>query len=467
MKVSSRLPMTPFASPLYQPDVMPKAAEAAPKQVELAPLQLGKWLTSSIDLRNPAGDQLAIAVVEKIEVARQRAKPRKRARRALDVRNQARLVRAILANGLACHFHRDPPLVAYRRTSGYYVNEPSWFTANALARTVDQMASVGLVNSTLGEWGCVSSTYSLSEKLLRLCDEIGVGKGSLALQLPPGRLVRLRETNADGPEIAFEPTAETEAWTGRLVAYNAFVAQHNLAVEPSEWEAASWLKKVNDARRKGTPRLVKPELFKTDLYRTFNNASFDQGGRLYGGWWIGAPKYVRSKITIDGNPTVEADYSGCAIRMLYHEKGIDYRDDPYLIEPLVAYAERNGLAPDHYREGVKLLMQALINGDEDGVPERTRIKDFTFKPFSRPDVRTMIEQAHPGIADAFGARSGLRLQRDDSDLALSIISNLMNRAILALPVHDSFLVEAKYKLELINEMKKCYFDKYGFYPIIE
>jgi len=467
MKVSSRLQKTPYVPFLYQPDLKPEPAEAAPKKAEPAPLHLGKWFTSSIDLRNPEGDRLTAAVVEKIEAARQSVKPRKRTRRAVDVQNQARLVRGILANGLACHFHRQPPLVAYRRTSGFYVNEPNWLTASALARTVDQMASVGLVNSTLGEWGCVSSTYSLSERLLGLCEEIGVGHGSLALQLPPERLVRLRETNSNGPEVAFEQTAETELWAQQIAAYNAFVARHNLAVKPSVWELAGWMKKVNEAQREGTPRQIKPELFKTDLYRTFNNATFDQGGRLYGGWWIGAPKHVRSKITIDDKPTVEADFSGCAIRMLYHEKGIDYRSDPYHIGPLVAYAEKNGLAPDHFREGVKRFMQALINGDEAGSPERFKIENFTFKPFKRRVVREMIKQTHPDIAGEFGGGSGLRLQRADSDLALAIISNLMGDGILALPIHDSFLVKIEYKDQLIAEMNNCYYNKFGYNPIIK
>jgi hypothetical protein len=79
----------------------------------------------------------------------------------------------------------------------------------------------------------------------------------------------------------------------------------------------------------------------------------------------------------------------------------------------------------------------------------------------------MIEKAHPEIADAFGGGSGLRLQRADSDLALSIISNLMETGILALPVHDSFLVENENKDQLMIEMNNCYFNKFGFYPIIK
>ncbi|SHN51034.1 hypothetical protein [Erythrobacter sanguineus] len=466
MNAFSRPDTTPFAAFVDQSSIQPDAIEAQRVRAKIEPCTHGTWLVSSIDLRNPEGDLLTRAVFDKIEAARQVGNPRKRRQPESGKLRQERLVRAILANGLACRFHRDPPLVAYRRTSGFYGKEPRWLSARALARTVDQMASLGLLYTRRGKWGDASSTYSLSHSLLELSEQVGVVLHSLTSKLPSERLIRLREANAGGPEITFEHNPETESWAKQLAAYNAFVARHNLAIEPSEIELAGWVKKVNDSRNEGKPKLVKPELFKTDLYRMFNNASFTQGGRLYGGWWIGAPKHVRAKITIDGRPTVEADYSGCAIRMLYHEKGIDYRDDPYAIAPLVAYAEENGLAPEHFREGVKRLMQALINGDEGGAPELARIEGFTFKPFLRRDVRAMIEQAHPHIADAFGGGSGLRLQRADSDLALTIISNLMEKGILALPIHDSFLVAKENKDQLIFEMNNSYFNKFCFNPVI-
>ena len=44
---------------------------------------------------------------------------------------------------------------------------------------------------------------------------------------------------------------------------------------------------------------------------------------MYGAWWITVPKALRRKITINGKPTVELDFSGCAIRMLYHERGLE------------------------------------------------------------------------------------------------------------------------------------------------
>jgi len=39
------------------------------------------------------------------------------------------------------------------------------------------------------------------------------------------------------------------------------------------------------------------------------------------------PKEVRKCIRIDGEPACELDYKAHHIRMLYHEMGVDYRED--------------------------------------------------------------------------------------------------------------------------------------------
>lgn len=45
------------------------------------------------------------------------------------------------------------------------------------------------------------------------------------------------------------------------------------------------------------------------LRRIFNNGSFTEGGRLYGGWWQGIPRDYRWHVRINRMNTVEADFS--------------------------------------------------------------------------------------------------------------------------------------------------------------
>lgn len=79
----------------------------------------------------------------------------------------------------------------------------------------------------------------------------------------------------------------------------------------------------------------------------------------------------------------------------------------------------------------------------------------------------MIEEKHASIADAFGTGAGLRLQRKDSDLALAIITGLRERGVLALPVHDSFLVSEINKRNVISLMRLVYRNMFNFNPIIK
>jgi hypothetical protein len=246
-------------------------------------------------------------------------------------------------------------------------------------------------------------------------------------------------------------------------------------LELSTEEEAQWVRHRNKERRRNKgrncPSLLRPERIQTDLYRKFNNGSFNYGGRLYGGWWITVPKALRKKITINGQPTIELDYSGCAPRMLYHEREIDYDADadPYWLEPIAALEQEQGLKPDHFREAIKAMMQALINGNPDKHPELIPLPDgLSFRPhFKRSEVQRMIEECHAPIADAFRTGAGLRLQRKDGDLALSIITALKEQGIAALPIHDSFIVPAAREEQLREAMKQLYYEQFSFFPKVK
>lgn len=424
---------------------------------------IGTWLRPELDLREPEGDELTVAILSAIASVENR----ERALKARDASNRYALVRMIAANALACLHHRILPNVAFRATAAFYSNGPGCLNGAALARTLALLQRAGFVLVRPGEWGRTSSLFVPDRRLLKLAGEHGATASSILMRLPSERLVRLRESNSSGPEEKYEATGATEAWVKQLEAYNLFVSQHDLTVDATREQVEAWVSKLNeDQVFTGLP-FCRPELFNQSLYRTFNNGSFEQGGRLYGAWWINAPSDIRPHIKINGCKTVEYDYSGHAVRMLYHEQGIDYRDDPYVIDPLWDFARANGLEENHFREPLKSIFQALLNGDREGRPERARIEGFTFKPFKRTEIRKMIQAKHSEIGNAFGTGIGLRLQRSDSDLALEIIGNLMDQQVLALPIHDSFVVTEECEDRLIEEMNKTYLRRFGFSPLIK
>lgn len=448
-------------------DAMPVAVAgelAAPNSKSRSTEQRwGTWFEESLDLRAPEGDEFAYEILSQIAAV----DTRKRMRRRKDQYNHEVLVRRILANGIRGWAYRARPDIAYHRRSSAYAESVEWLSGDAMARTIDLLADAGLVGEARGVWGVSASTYWATPRLLDIAEAFGVDGQSITQEMPSEALVRLREGNRDTPPLSIDWNDENRLWQALLDEYNQFLLSHDVALALSPNQEAELVGRLNAYRRPETPVITKPEFFKTALYRQFNNGSFEQGGRLYGGWWINVPGDLRKSITINGDATAELDYSGCAIRMLYHERGIEYDGDPYLIEPIAAVAKNNDLPENYFREAIKAMMQALINGDHDGRPEMASMP-LSFQPhLSRSQVRQMIEEQHSPIADSFGSGAGSRLQRVDSDIALDVISELRKEGVLALPVHDSFLVQSNELDKLINQMSECYLNKMKYYPVIK
>jgi hypothetical protein len=321
-----------------------------------------------------------------------------------------------------------------------------------------------------GEMGRASTTYGVTEAFVLAAMEAGISQQSLIYRLPPERLIRVYQTNSeDGETVDFEHTDATRRWSDRLERFNAFLSQQEIGIVLTPAEADQLTARMNEKREKGTPRLIHPDLIRRGLYRQFNGGSFERGGRLYGAWWINCPKELRPRITINGKPTVELDFSGCAIRMLYHENEMECEGEPYFYEAIDACEREHGLPEEYFREDVKRMTQALINGRKGGFAERIKLPPrHSFKPyFTRPQVMTMIREKHAAIAHEFQSGAWGRLQRADSDIALEVITNLKAQGIVALPVHDSFLVASENEAALKKEMIDRYFNRFGFNPVIK
>src|SRR5690606_27383162 len=86
-------------------------------------------------------------------------------------------------------------------------------------------------------------------------------------------------------------------------------------------------------------------------HRVFNNSSFKEGGRFYGGWWQNVPKDFRRYIRINRKPTVEIDYSGHHLRILYAMEKAKMPRDMYHIE-------ESGFSRDEIKLGILMVLNA-------------------------------------------------------------------------------------------------------------
>ncbi|MBP2233362.1 hypothetical protein J2847_006700 [Azospirillum agricola] len=189
------------------------------------------------------------------------------------------------------------------------------------------------------------------------------------------------------------------------------------------------------------------------LYRVFAE-DFEHGGRHYGGWWQGIPGELRESITIDGEPTVEPDYSQHHARLLYRVAGKVLDGDAYTVD-------------GYSRDIGKIGFQALINassyaGAVGAVAKELALDKIPANPRTgrkrKPaewEVKAERKEAHAIVAavkrrnaavgDHFHKGVGMKLQRVDSDMAADVLKRLRSQNVVALPIHDSFIVKRQHE----------------------
>lgn len=251
------------------------------------------------------------------------------------------------------------------------------------------------------------------------------------------------------------------------------------------------LRSANIVNRAATVQLQtgrSVERLHTDLYCVFTR-SWDEHGRLYNRGlgphidrrgYHGLRKNERANIWINHERTVELDFSGMQPRMLYASVGIQYNDDPYtaIIKSL---AEHKHASPalrenaEELRDFLKKLMFALINAKslsaavssgnkklhEDRVL-REMLKTMYLKsgrlkrPLKVAWLIKLFKNEHSPIVEHFHKSIGLELMLQDAKIALDVIEHFTKQGKPILAIHDSFIVQERYKDELRTAMQKAY-----------
>lgn len=183
------------------------------------------------------------------------------------------------------------------------------------------------------------------------------------------------------------------------------------------------------------------------MTRIFSNGSLDVGGRLF------SPiqnykKETRKYIYFDGEPTIEIDYSSFHAHMLYHRDELEFAgDDPYLIEGFD-------------RDLVKVAFNIMLNRKGSSKTESavsTISYELNIDKHAAKDLEAEILKLHGKISKYFNTGIGLKLQRLDSDIAISVIDYFIHnlkRPIIG--VHDSFIVSVRDTESLILLMADYY-----------
>jgi len=225
--------------------------------------------------------------------------------------------------------------------------------------------------------------------------------------------------------------------------------------------------------------------------RIFND-SFDYGGRFYGSFQQ-LPKVERARLNIDGEPTLEPDYSAYHINILYSWCNEQLVGDPYEVDgysrdvvkavmlPLLNTENLANLAGQITKSGKPAIQDAHAEWEETSIEYRKFLaQGIRYEPKKKPpylngfikgipaglDGKTLImkiKEKHQLIAQLFGSsKIGLRLQKQDSEIMGAIIYELSMRGIPVLPVHDSLRCKVADLVPIVAAMKDQYQNKTGF-----
>lgn len=352
----------------------------------------------------------------------------------------------------------DLCLAIHRNRNDYSVDpryNPNRITATMI-EVVDRMIDAGLIEQKLG-----------------FNDKREGGKGKTSRIWPTPKLIdEFRRVNARNLLIRSHPRTETirlKDGDKKLIEYPNI-------------QKAERMRKVLDSYNKLLSRthidcshLDNPYVENKDgsrvavgaqshpIYRVFNNGSFKQGGRFYGGWWEQIGEEHRKHIRISGERTVETDFKALHVGLLYAEEGLSFWDlkgssaDPYEIEVegLVDQRKlRRWLVKNLILIGVNAANEAKAFGalrkkveDDDKADDLPNLDNKYLKK-----VLDRFRDEHPLIADRLCSGSGLDMQYLDSQITERVIKHFTHRSIPVLSVHDSYVIGEGHAVELHEVM---------------
>lgn len=284
--------------------------------------------------------------------------------------------------------------------------------------------------------------------------------------LPEIKIIKSRKTGKDKKIKVKKPfqyvdTDETDQLKDVVLAYNRQLDNTHIDCDAgciSKPDRADLIKILLDYDK---DPIISIDLSSKHVHRVFNNQSFNQGGRFYGAWWIGCPKVLRKYITINGEPTVELDYSGIHIQLLYAMEGINYA-----AKNADAYALDDGV-PD--RKLNKLILLTALNAENDTkardsvyyqLRKEGKLGFYKFNTSKSPITKKLelLKAKHPDIAEHISHGEGIKLQYLDSCIVEKLIVYGMANNIPMLTIHDSVICQSKYADLIKDKMWQYYSD---------
>ncbi len=165
------------------------------------------------------------------------------------------------------------------------------------------------------------------------------------------------------------------------------------------------------------------------LFRVFNNARLDHGGRFQGGIWIDMSNEERLNcLRLNGKALVKLDFKSMQPRIAYALAG-----ETPLTEDIYTLRSIKGVP----REAIKTIMVAMFWGTKPRTRMPHGVRPMVPRQIAFGDIRVAIYKDHPALTEYLEKCRGAELMYHESQILNRILLKAAERKLPVLPVHDA------------------------------
>ena len=357
----------------------------------------------------------------------------------------------------------------YKQTARYN----ALFISAKIIEVVNQAYNAGLVDKLTGTEGARQTTRIRASKLLdNIFKKANLTVFDMTQECPIKEVIilsnhdyikdRKKRKQVDYKDTDFESIPEMRQ---QVQQYNALLWKTYIDIPARQQpiiEQPYWDKKAGETKTKRV-KLTQDNKF---VRRVFYRADWNLGGRFHGGWWQRVGEEWRKQIYINDESTIEQDYSGLHINLLYGLQGLQPQQDPYALDELLDFEAKQ------QRKVVKGIVLNAINADS----EKSAYKAFRQqqetgsleKSLKDEQLKLLLDafkEKHPAIADSICTDMGVELMNVDGRITAKVINHFTSKGIPLLSVHDSYITQHYHSGELRSVMNKVVTEELNGYKI--
>jgi hypothetical protein len=297
----------------------------------------------------------------------------------------------------------------------------------SMRSAIDQLAATGAIEHEKSTRGSLrqQSRFRAAPDLYRAYTERPV-----PLVCTPRERIILRD--GDGRLASYQNSRDTDRWRKQVLAFNQALSSASIEFDGKliAEGGAVWLRDADGADRmvNGTATL--------SLHRIWNQ-NWQRNGRLYGCWVQNLPKENRRTLLLNGEPVAEPDYPALHCHLIYDLAGKPMPDKPFEIDGFE-------------RSEVKRAFYTMVNAP---TWDSARRAIWQHSPKWR-ELMDAIASKHSAVKEALCSGVGARLMFMDATIMCRNLADLNRAGIVALPIHDSVIVEAKHESRAFEIMER-------------